>query len=431
MWRCRQCGEEVDDAFDACWKCGAGENGIPDTDFQPEPDDPAVPDLGPEPEVHELATAAPEVPPVDALVTIATYDIASQAEVDRLALEEEGIRTFLADDNLVTANWLLSNAVGGVKLQVAASCADQAQGIFEAFRAMKSTATKGPVPTHVTFVCEACGKGIAFPGERCGRVETCPHCGAYVDVPDSVDASSVAQLESRDIAKVDQASDGGSDARTTGELWLEVLAILCLAYVPSMFSAVSRVLGWREVPGSFIHDELWYVVYAFQVSLPLLVIMALGKDPWPLFGIVRPRWITDALAGCAIWIGAGLASLFARSLLPAWLLEGAASHVARGLGTEGVSGCLLLLLALVASGFAEELMMRGYLIPRLERLLRSTPAAVLLTSLLFASYHIYLGFAPVIECVAVGLVYGVSFCLLRRLWPLCLAHVLHNFFLYL
>ena len=50
------------------------------------------------------------------LVTIATFDSPAEAEVARLALEEHGIRAFLADDNLVGMNWLLSNAVGGAKL---------------------------------------------------------------------------------------------------------------------------------------------------------------------------------------------------------------------------------------------------------------------------------------------------------------------------
>ena len=75
--------------------------------------------------------------------------------------------------------------------------------------------------------------------------------------------------------------------------------------------------------------------------------------------------------------------------------------------------------------------MRGYLLPRLERLLRSTAAAVVITSLLFASYHIYQGFAAVCGSAAFGLVYAVAFCMTRRIWPLCLAHTMTNWMIFM
>ena len=113
MWRCSKCGEECEDSFDACWKCGTGQDGVPAEDFQPEPDDSSVPDPGPEAEAAEIAPAQAEGAVVDELVTIATYDLPAIAEIERHVLEEEGIQTFLADDNLVAMNWLLSNAIGG------------------------------------------------------------------------------------------------------------------------------------------------------------------------------------------------------------------------------------------------------------------------------------------------------------------------------
>jgi len=45
---------------------------------------------------------------MDRITTIATYSRPFQAEGDRQALEQEGIRTFLADGNIVGANWLWS-----------------------------------------------------------------------------------------------------------------------------------------------------------------------------------------------------------------------------------------------------------------------------------------------------------------------------------
>ena len=81
----------------------------------------------------------------------------------------------------------------------------------------------------------------------------------------------------------------------------------------------------------------------------------------------------------------------------------------------------------VANGFAEELVMRAYLITRLERLLGSGSLAVLVSSLLFASYHIYYGpGVTLIHAVLFGLAFGGLYLLLRRVWPLALAHALIN-----
>ena len=71
--------------------------------------------------------------------------------------------------------------------------------------------------------------------------------------------------------------------------------------------------------------------------------------------------------------------------------------------------------------------MRGYLLPRLERLLCSTRLSVLVTTALFASYHIYQGIGAAIGIAAVGFVYALAFCCFRRLWPLCAAHVIVDF----
>ncbi len=64
------------------------------------------------------------------LVTIATFSYPAQAHVARTKLETEGILAFVADDNLIAADWLYSNAVGGVKLQVSEQNAERALEIL-------------------------------------------------------------------------------------------------------------------------------------------------------------------------------------------------------------------------------------------------------------------------------------------------------------
>ena len=42
----------------------------------------------------------------------------------------------------------------------------------------------------IEVICEDCRKPSTFPGSRLGSVETCPHCGAYVDVGDDISVDS-------------------------------------------------------------------------------------------------------------------------------------------------------------------------------------------------------------------------------------------------
>lgn len=65
------------------------------------------------------------------LVTIATFDQAAQARMAKNVLDEAGIRVAVSDETLVAMDWLLSNAVGGIKVQVWEEDADRAVELLE------------------------------------------------------------------------------------------------------------------------------------------------------------------------------------------------------------------------------------------------------------------------------------------------------------
>lgn len=86
-------------------------------------------------------------------------------------------------------------------------------------------------------------------------------------------------------------------------------------------------------------------------------------------------------------------------------------------------------LSFAATGFSEEVVCRAYLITRLERLRRSSAQAVVVSALLFASYHLYQGWHGGLYALFVGLLYGCVFLLVRRVWPLAMGHILFNIYL--
>jgi DNA-directed RNA polymerase subunit M/transcription elongation factor TFIIS len=94
------------------------------------------------------------------LVTIANFiygpDPASQAEIARMRLEDEGIDCFLAGKNFVSMYWLYSAADRGIKLQVRQY---DAQKAIEIIRTLEKqwAEEKTPEPDTDIPTCPKCG----------------------------------------------------------------------------------------------------------------------------------------------------------------------------------------------------------------------------------------------------------------------------------
>jgi hypothetical protein len=66
------------------------------------------------------------------LVTIGRYSTPYEANMVKSQLESAGIPAFVADEYTIGVNWLYSNALGGVKVQVPESLASEAREILAA-----------------------------------------------------------------------------------------------------------------------------------------------------------------------------------------------------------------------------------------------------------------------------------------------------------
>ena len=157
-------------------------------------------------------------------------------------------------------------------------------------------------------------------------------------------------------------------------------------------------------------------------GLALYLLWRSGIRP-PMIGLGRIRWRSDGAAGL------GLAALIG---VPGLLLYLAARHL--GLNAEVEPSGLrdswwripVLILAAFANGFAEEVVVVGYLITRLQQLGLSQSRAVLASSALRGLYHLYQGIGAGMGNLAMGLVFGYAWCRTGRLWPLILAHGIIN-----
>jgi len=104
---------------------------------------------------EEVVIATPQ----SDIVTIATFGTPYEAQLAKGLLEENGIMACVADEYTVGINWLYSNAVGGVRLQVAEPDAEWALELLEMESQAYAVAPEAPEDQE--------------PEEAWG---TCPHC---------------------------------------------------------------------------------------------------------------------------------------------------------------------------------------------------------------------------------------------------------------
>jgi hypothetical protein len=107
MWHCLECGEQIDDVFDACWKCGTPQDRTPAPNRPQEPDDPDT--VGPraEPESSNEAAEDSLAAPGDAkhgrIVELCSAADLTEAYAFCDWLEEAGIRSRVVGEFLGAA----------------------------------------------------------------------------------------------------------------------------------------------------------------------------------------------------------------------------------------------------------------------------------------------------------------------------------------
>lgn len=209
-------------------------------------------------------------------------------------------------------------------------------------------------------------------------------------------------------------------------VWWEVAAVLAVSVLPALASGVVSLCD--PVPPSAVPplpywlNSFYLIVMSGCTILVTLYLMSRSGEPWEKFGLPRPR-ILDGPLGAFLLIVA----------LVVWSRVPPIPDFGFGVRTggefvrpRGAGDHALMVAKYALAGFAEELVMRAYLLTRLVMLLRSRGEAVLFAAVLFAACHTYQGGVGVVHSFVFGLTYGVAFLVLRRVWPLAVGHALYN-----
>jgi membrane protease YdiL (CAAX protease family) len=251
-------------------------------------------------------------------------------------------------------------------------------------------------------------------------------------------AAAMSEVETEIDAERDEEPRAWDLATTLSrnQLLCETVVVFCLAVLPAWFYGFAGLVWPGTAEPTFVDDMLSSLVLSVQVCAPVLYLIGRSGERWSDFGLARPRWILDPLGGLGVWMFNTILISWLTGLLAVFLNRDqfealTAGHDSSFSVPRSAGEHALLIVGIAAGAFAEELVVRGYLIRRFEQLLRSTWLSVLITTVLFAGYHSYQGPGGVFRTAVAGFVYAGAFCLVRRLWPVVLAHMLHNLIAYL
>ena len=152
-------------------------------------------------------------------------------------------------------------------------------------------------------------------------------------------------------------------------------------------------------------------------ALGLYLLWRSGFGPSAV-GLRRPRR-ADLLSGMALAALIGLPGL---ALYAAARVLGLSAAVVPSQLSDTWWRVPVLIAAAFANGWAEEVIVVAYLITRLRQLGMGDGRAILCSSLLRGTYHLYQGFGAGLGNLAMGLVFGYVWRRTNRLWPLIIAH---------
>ncbi|MFV0130976.1 CPBP family intramembrane glutamic endopeptidase [Streptomyces sp. HMX112] len=236
---------------------------------------------------------------------------------------------------------------------------------------------------------------------------------------------------------VDSLPPGGVPRRV---LRSETLLVLALSLGASAVSALISFVGSLTRPGG-LKDQAATLNGSYAPGRPWLDLA------WQLFGIASALVPVALVAHLLLREGAGLRAIGFDRRRP-WPDLGRGALVAAGIGSTGLVFYLVaraaganltvvpeslpdvwwkfpvLILSAVQNSVLEEVVVLGYLLRRLGQLGWSPMAALVASSVLRGSYHLYQGIGGFIG----NMVMGAVFVLLYRRWgrvgPLVVAHAL-------
>ncbi len=353
-----------------------------------------------------------------------------EAHAIRLLMEREGIAVSISNETLqgivgeTAMGWATSP-----RLMVKRQDAERARILLASHT--DRVALPGRSTSEDSVICLACG---AMMDDN----SACPACGwSYGEGQIEGASLIVRNLElTAPQGDVDQKTQSQNASSNEGllptisdnpilprqEVWFELSAVMCIGFVPHL---VTSLLPYDYSPA----DPYWVTAtqrfgHSLSSTFATLYIIHRSGERWRDFGFGAPR-VPDVVLGLILMI---VTWYFASVLQLAITQELMPTEVASGLPVTSFDFFLMTIMY-VSSALSEEVIMRSYLITRLRHLIHRPWLSVVISSVLFASYHCYQGTEGLVNALFFGLVLGSVFAVYPRIWPLVICHTLTNILL--
>lgn len=216
----------------------------------------------------------------------------------------------------------------------------------------------------------------------------------------------------------------GVNRRTLGE---EVLVVLSLSLLHSAVLAVLTLFEAPVSPGVVVAvfpsvdlaRQLVSIVFGLAPVALVAHLIRRSDEGWIPFGLDTAALRRDAI------LGLGLAAIVSAVGLTVYL-SALALEFNRFVVPVPPLGhwwtVPVLVLGALQNALLEEVIVVGYLIRRLEQLGWAAAGALVASSVLRGSYHLYQGWGGFTGNLLLGLFFGLVFLRWRRTWPLVVAH---------
>jgi len=204
---------------------------------------------------------------------------------------------------------------------------------------------------------------------------------------------------------------------------LEMVLLFLVFYLPGYLWPDQDIIQNSTSLGPYM---LQFLIMAVPQILLLLYVLRLRKDNWTSFGLLALRRV-DLLYALVIFAGI-FALLLIMGLILALLPAGGEALFSEGFRWKLRDPRLMpvVLLFCLVTGYREELFFRSYLLTRFSQASLPVAAGIGMSTLLFASGHVYQGLAGFAVAAVQGLYFSILFIRLKNIHPLAIAHGLYN-----
>lgn len=222
------------------------------------------------------------------------------------------------------------------------------------------------------------------------------------------------------------SAEYGVRAKRFWAVRFEVAAVVLFVFLSVI---VSHVL-YGASPSAWLPGDWKANLYVLAIDVPLVMLLLFiiwgSGDELADFGIRKPEW-NDVPKGAVVFAVLLGVAILQEVASKSWPILGVTTFP----GSDYVSphtpiDWVLFVPLTVINCAYQELLCRGYMIPRFSEVFNGPTAGLILSSLLFGAWHLYQGPSGVIGCTVMGFVFGYAFMRWRSLWPLTIAHATYN-----